>query len=199
MEHAGKLVDDEALRAAMKDSGLGTPATRASIIETIIKRGFVHREGKALVPTPMGIGLIDALPIPSLASPELTGSWEARLARIARRKEQRAMFMKDIGRYVLEMVQACRGSGPMPTIPTEAPKTKRVSAKRNKVSKAVSPVTPSSLADLGCPVCKQGNIMTGKRGWGCTRWREGCSFVIWFEENGQKRNEADMRRIIAGG
>jgi DNA topoisomerase-3 len=55
------------------------------------------------------------------------------------------------------------------------------------------------MGDLLCPTCKQGKIMAGKRGWGCTRWREGCSFVVWFEENGQKRSEADLRRIVAGG
>lgn len=201
MENAGKMVEDETLRAAMKDSGLGTPATRASIIETIIKRSFVHREGKALVPTPMGIGLIDALPIRSLASPELTGSWEARLARIARGKERRAAFMEDIGHYVLEMVQACRGSGPMPKIPTEPAKVKRAPAKRKRANKEEpsSPPMNSSMGDLLCPTCKQGKIMAGKRGWGCTRWRDGCSFVVWFEENGQKRSEADLRRIVAGG
>lgn len=198
MEHAGKMIDDESLRAAMKDNGLGTPATRASIIETLLKRGFVYREGKSLVPTPMGIGLIDALPIPSLASPELTGSWEARLARIARGKEERAIFMEDIGRYVLEMVQACRKSAPMPAFPAALPKPKRVPTRRKKVSQEAAPAKrpEPSIGELSCPHCKQGKLMAGKRGWGCTRWREGCSFVIWFEENGLKRTEADLRRIV---
>ena len=109
MESAGRDISDEELRAAMRDSGLGTPATRAATIETLIRRTFVARDGKNLVPTEMGIGLIDALPVKSLASPELTGSWEARLARMARGEETRAAFMADISRYVSDVVTAIRG------------------------------------------------------------------------------------------
>ena len=109
MESAGRDIADEELRAAMRDSGLGTPATRAATIETLIRRTFVARDGKNLVPTEMGIGLIDALPVKSLASPELTGTWEARLARVARGEETRAAFMADISRYVSDVVTAIRG------------------------------------------------------------------------------------------
>ena len=109
MESAGRDISDEELRAAMRDSGLGTPATRAATIETLIRRTFVARDGKNLVPTDMGIGLIDALPEKSLASPELTGSWEARLSRVARGEETRAAFMADISRYVSDVVTAIRG------------------------------------------------------------------------------------------
>lgn len=112
MESAGKSIDDEALRAAMKDTGLGTPATRASIIETLLDRGYILRDKQALVPTATGMGLISALPVASLASPELTGAWEARLARVARGQESRAAFMADITRYVEELVDAIRGAAP---------------------------------------------------------------------------------------
>src|SRR6185503_9586270 len=109
MESAGREISDEALRAAMRDSGLGTPATRAATIETLIRRTFVTRDGKNLVPTDMGIGLIETLPEKSLASPELTGTWEARLSRVARGEETRAAFMADISRYVSDVVTAIRG------------------------------------------------------------------------------------------
>ena len=109
MESAGRDISDEEMRAAMRDSGLGTPATRAATIETLIRRTFVARDGKNLVPTDMGIGLIDALPEKSLASPELTGTWEARLSRVARGEETRAAFMADISRYVSDVVAAIRG------------------------------------------------------------------------------------------
>ncbi len=92
MESAGKSIDDEALRQAMKDCGLGTPATRAAVIETLLKRDYIERTKQHLVPTETGIGLIQALPAPSLASPDLTGQWESRLARIARGEETRAAF-----------------------------------------------------------------------------------------------------------
>jgi DNA topoisomerase III len=207
MENAGKLVDDEEMRAAMKDSGLGTPATRAAIIETLLKRVFVSREGKHLVPTPMGIGLIEALPVQNLASPELTGSWEARLARIARGQEQRTVFMGDIAAYVKEVVDAIRGAEPMAEVPLAvqkppagkgARKPRRKTKKGEPAASAV-PVLRQGIADLVCPVCKQGPIIVGKRGWGCSRWRQGCKFVVWFEADGKKRSEADLRAIVQHG
>jgi DNA topoisomerase-3 len=209
MENAGKLVEDEELRAAMKDSGLGTPATRAAIIETLLKRTFVIREGKHLVPTLMGMGLIDALPVPSLASPELTGNWEARLARIARGQEQRTTFMGDIARYVKEVVDAIRAAAPMVNVPIVPQKaaSKKISGKgtRKPRKKKDEPTTSleqeagQGLTDLVCPMCKQGKMITGKRGWGCNRWREGCKFVVWFEEDGKKRSLADLRLIVHKG
>jgi DNA topoisomerase III len=163
------------------------------------------------VPTPMGIGLIDALPVQSLASPELTGNWEARLARIARGQEARAAFMGDIARYVQEVVDAIRQAAPMASIPIEAQPGRRPAGKggrRPRKAKAGAgtppqpnsspPTTPTAgLTGLRCPACKQGGIITGKRGWGCSRWREGCKFVVWFEENGAKRSLAELRAIVA--
>ncbi len=116
METAGKRIDDEALRAAMKDTGLGTPATRASIIETLLRREYIAREKNHLVATPLGESLIAQIPLASLASPELTGTWEARLAAIARGKDTRAAFMADIARYVTQIVDAVRGA-PAPPAP----------------------------------------------------------------------------------
>ncbi|HEY5281575.1 MAG TPA: DNA topoisomerase, partial [Polyangia bacterium] len=213
MENAGKMVDDEEMRAAMKDSGLGTPATRASIIETLLKRVFVAREGKHLVPTPMGIGLIEAIPVQNLVSPELTGDWEARLARIARGQERRAAFMGDIASYVKEVVDAVRAAAPMAEVPLLAQKPPsgkgarkpRAKAKKGEVAAKTAAAAPrlmmpkSGLADLFCPACKQGHVIAGKRGWGCSRWREGCKFVVWFEEDGKKRSEADLRAIVNRG
>ncbi len=116
METAGKRIDDEGLRAAMKDTGLGTPATRASIIETLLRREYIARDKNNLVATPLGESLIAQIPIASLASAELTGTWEARLAAIARGKDTRAAFMADIARYVTQIVDAVRGA-PAPPAP----------------------------------------------------------------------------------
>jgi DNA topoisomerase-3 len=225
MENAGRLVEDEELRAAMKDSGLGTPATRAAIIETLLKRAFVVREGKHIVPTPMGIGLIEALPVQGLASPELTGQWEARLARIARREEPRARFMGDIASYVKDLVEAIRKAAPMAEVPmlaqtpppgmgghkprrgaTKAGADKPVAKRRKRATSDAASSPPRTspvaveggIADLMCPTCRQGKIITGKRGWGCSHWREGCKFVVWFEEEGKRRTIADLRALVAG-
>ncbi|TMQ04470.1 MAG: RecQ family ATP-dependent DNA helicase, partial [Deltaproteobacteria bacterium] len=130
MESAGKIIDDEALREAMKDCGLGTPATRAAIIETLLRRAYIVRDKQHLAPTAIGIGLIGALPVASLASPELTGAWEARLARIARGQETRAAFMADIERYVADLVESIRTSNPPPPPPDGAPAQARPRGRR---------------------------------------------------------------------
>jgi DNA topoisomerase-3 len=215
-------VDDEELRAAMKDCGLGTPATRAATIETLLKRGFVARESKHLVATPVGMALIDALPVPTLASPELTGAWEARLARMARGEDRRDGFMADIGRYVREVVDAIRAAAPMRVVPLpasarkgrkgargggsagqgrkptrrRAPTRSTKSAARRPAAEAASPPR-ESVGDLLCPRCRTGHLLTGKRGWGCSRWREGCNFVVWFEEKGVRRSLADLRALVS--
>ncbi|MGB8298435.1 MAG: DNA topoisomerase [Polyangia bacterium] len=215
-------LDDDELRAAMKDSGLGTPATRAATIETLLKRGFVAREGKHLTATPVGVALIDGLPVPSLASPELTGTWEARLARMARGEDRRDTFMADIGRYVHEVVDAIRAAAPMRAVPLPAASAgqgkkwarersagrgRKPAAKRGlpATSEAARPAPESNadarprdgVSDLLCPRCRSGHLMTGKRGWGCSRWREGCDFVVWFEESGVRRSEADLRDLLS--
>jgi DNA topoisomerase-3 len=110
MESAGKKIEDEQLRQRMKDCGLGTPATRASTIETLIKRDYIAREKKQVKPTATGIALIDAVPVESLRSPELTGTWEERLAKMARQEEKRTTFMADIAGYAREMVDKIKTS-----------------------------------------------------------------------------------------
>ena len=190
MEYAGRDIADEALRAAMKDTGLGTPATRAATIETLVKRGFIARQGKQIVATATGIALIEGLPVASLASPELTGTWEARLARVARGQEARAAFMNDIARYVGEVVNAIRGR---PAVSPPPPSN-------GAAQVAPPPARPvASTPKLICPRCKQASLVTGKRGWGCARWREGCPFVVWFETAGRRLSEAQLRDLIEKG
>ena len=220
MESAGRDISDEELRAAMRDSGLGTPATRAATIETLIRRTFVARDGKNLVPTEMGIGLIDALPEKSLASPELTGTWEARLSRVARGQETRAAFMADISRYVTDVVAAIRGGAGAAVKPTtEAAPHISASQTRPPLEKTGKSPRPSpatrrgpgssrapSVAAAGtastthtCPRCKQATLVAGHRGWGCARWRDGCTFVIWFEVQGRRITDAELADLVTKG
>ncbi|MDZ4697613.1 MAG: DNA topoisomerase [Deltaproteobacteria bacterium] len=207
METAGREIEDESLRAAMKDSGLGTPATRASIIETLIHRDFIRRDKKVLQATDTGMALIEALPVASLASPELTGSWEARLTRIARGLETRVAFMKDIRAFVEESVGAIRGAprnrvmaGARPTVePTLPVAAKRApQSARNKEPSGELKAPKFKVDDLVCPACKQGHLIAGKRGWGCERWKEGCKFVVWFDVGGVPvQRKADLKKRIA--
>ena len=104
METAGKLVDDEELREAMKDSGIGTPATRAAIIERLIAVGYIERDGRALVATEKGLNVIRLLDRHPLTSPELTGDWEQRLAKIEHGEDSREKFMADIAKFAKETV-----------------------------------------------------------------------------------------------
>lgn len=370
MERAGQELDDEVMRRAMKEAGLGTPATRASMIETLLKRGYIERDGKALVPTAAGRALIEAIRSDELKSAALTGQWEARLAHVAAGKVSRKDFMEETRRLcerlvsellsssvaipasalgetsgageVLGRCPVCRGevtegfhaygcsngrtctfvifkkiagkdikpnlvklllSGKTSQVfkgfksksgksfeaalklnaegkvelvfdgagrrvqgagrdeeeagveeaPTPAPKRsrakkapavlvtdsaavedkpKRPRAKRAaaieeppapaepavcrspqhkeeapapqaraaaKCAAAGLPQTPEGMA---CPMCKEGALMRGRRGWGCTRWREGCHFVIWIKEGEGAQTDAEIAQVVmemAGG
>lgn len=112
MQGAGRELEDEELKGAMKDRGLGTPATRAGIIETLLKRGYILRKRKALLPTEKGMGLIAALKAESLTSPAMTGEWEARLERMRRGEEARASFMDDVRAFVAQLVDQIRAATP---------------------------------------------------------------------------------------
>jgi DNA topoisomerase III len=173
METAGKLVDDDELREAMKDSGIGTPATRAAIIERLIEVGYVEREGRSLVATEKGVGVIRLLGEHPLTSPTLTGDWEHRLGRIEHGEETRERFMKDIAEFA-------RG-----TVGELDAKLKEVRLPR---------------ANLGpCPVCGQ-DIVENRKGFSCwSREDPGCGFVIWKSKAGKTLPAAVARELIATG
>jgi DNA topoisomerase-3 len=173
METAGKLVDDEELREAMKDSGIGTPATRAAIIERLIDVGYVERDGRALVATEKGINVIRLLGEHPLTSPALTGDWEHRLARIEQGEETRARFMDDIAKFAGETV------GVLDTT------LKDVRIPR---------------ANLGpCPVCGR-DIVENRKGYSCwSREDPGCGFVIWKSKAGKQLPAAVARELIQKG
>ena len=171
METAGKLVDDEELREAMKDSGIGTPATRAAIIERLIDVGYVEREGRSLVCTEKGVNVIRFLGEHALTSPSLTGDWEHRLARIEEGEESRERFMGDIAAFARE------------TVGVLDEKLKEVRIPR---------------ANLGpCPVCGR-DIVENRKGFSCwSREDPGCGFVIWKSKAGKKLPAAVARELIA--
>src|SRR5215210_3177513 len=173
METAGKLVDDDELREAMKESGIGTPATRAAIIERLIDVGYVERDGRALVPTEKGMNVIRLLGEHPLTSPSLTGEWEHRLAAIEDGKDSRKAFMADIASFA--------GS----TVGELDAKLKDVRIPR---------------ANLGpCPVCGH-DIVENRKGFSCwSREDPGCGFVIWKAKAGKQLPAAVARELIATG
>jgi DNA topoisomerase-3 len=191
METAGKLVDEGAvdplapagtggvavtadeIREAMKDSGIGTPATRAAIIERLISVGYIERDGRSLVASEKGLNVVRLLDGHALTSPGLTGDWEHRLNRIEHGEEERADFMRDIAGFADSTVQELDA------------KLKDVKIPR---------------ANLGpCPVCGH-DIMENRKGYSCWgREDPGCGFVIWKSKAGKTLTPAIVREIIATG
>jgi DNA topoisomerase-3 len=173
METAGKLVDDDELREAMKDSGIGTPATRAAIIERLITVGYLERDGRALVATEKGLNVIRLLNEHALTSPGLTGSWEQRLGKIERGEDSRKAFMGDIAGFAQETVKEL----------DETLKDVRI-----------------PRAKLGpCPVCGH-EIVENRKGYSCwARDDPGCGFVIWKSKAGKTLPIALARELIKTG
>jgi DNA topoisomerase III len=173
METAGKLVDDEELREAMKDSGIGTPATRAAIIERLIQVGYVERDGRALVVTEKGLNVIRLLGEHALTSPGMTGEWEHRLARIENGQDSREAFMGDIVKFTAD------------TVGELDQKLKDVRIPR---------------ARLGpCPICGR-EIVENRKGYSCwSRDDPGCGFVIWKAKAGKQLPIAVARELIKTG
>jgi DNA topoisomerase-3 len=173
METAGKLVDDDELREAMKDSGIGTPATRAAIIERLITVGYLERDGRALVATEKGLNVIRLLNDHALTSPGLTGSWEQRLGKIERGEDSRQDFMGDIAGFARETVREL----------DETLKDVRIPRAR-----------------LGpCPVCGH-EIVENRKGYSCwARDDPGCGFVIWKAKAGKQLPIAVAKELIKTG
>jgi DNA topoisomerase-3 len=272
MERAGAKLDDEELRRAMKESGLGTPATRANIIETLLARQYVAREGKVLVPTPDGKALIDALPVPALKSAALTAQWESRLSAMADGRGGRGPFMDDVRQFAAELVGAIAAAPPpehlandagpalgiCPICRTPVRESRRayvcekgrdcsfvifktvarrkigvglakllLAGRRSQVlrgfrSKKGKPFPAALRLDADgrvafcfdggeevgpspaqrpalCPACREGEVVRGRRGWGCSRWRDGCRFVVWFEQFGRVIPDAEADLLFRSG
>ncbi len=184
METAGKKIDNEELREAMKDCGLGTPATRAQILERLIKVGYIVREKNRLLPTEKG-ERFTAIVNNDLASPEMTGDWEKKLADIRQGKYSRSTFMEEIKSYtknLISIVQSDEGS-PIKLANADKPKSKKVYRKKtsNHIQRqAVTKADQVKLGDFGnCPRCG-GVIIEGKKGFGCSNWKtKNCQFVAW--------------------
>ena len=188
METAGKLVDDETLRAALKENGIGRPSTRAAIIETLFKRHYIRKERKNLVATPTGIELIDLIHEELLKSAELTGIWEKKLRDIEHQKYDAHQFVDELKVQVTEIVRQVMGDSTNRhvTVLTEEDLKKSKPAKTAQAPKPKAP-RQKKAASAGepvegapCPLCGQGHIIRGKTAYGCSRWKEGCTYRVPF-------------------
>lgn len=199
METAGKFVEDETLRAALKENGIGRPSSRAGIIETLFKRHYIRRERKNLVATATGIELIDIIHEELLKSCELTGIWEKRLRDIEHKKDDAADFINGLKQQVTEIVNDVLrdNTNRRVTILTDedlkkkkkTTKKKTTTAKAdNKKADAPQPTPPDStsaddsIIGTTCPVCGKGTIIKGKTAYGCSNWRNGCTYRVDFDK-----------------
>lgn len=199
METAGKFVEDETLRAALKENGIGRPSSRAGIIETLFKRHYIRRERKNLVATATGIELIDIIHEELLKSCELTGIWEKRLRDIEHKKDDAADFINGLKQQVTEIVNDVLrdNTNRRVTILTDedlkkkkkTTKKKTTTAKAdNKKADAPQPTPPDStsaddsIIGTTCPICGNGTIIKGKTAYGCSNWRNGCTYRVDFDK-----------------
>ena len=186
METAGKFVEDETLRAALKENGIGRPSSRAGIIETLFKRHYIRRERKNLVATATGIELIDIIHEELLKSCELTGIWEKRLRDIEHKKDDAADFINGLKQQVTEIVNDVLrdNTNRRVTILTDEDlkKKKKTTKKKTTTAKADNKKTDDSIIGTTCPVCGKGTIIKGKTAYGCSNWRNGCTYRVDFNK-----------------
>ena len=199
METAGKFVEDETLRAALKENGIGRPSSRAGIIETLFKRHYIRRERKNLVATATGIELIDIIHEELLKSCELTGIWEKRLRDIEHKKDDAADFIKGLKHQVTEIINDLLRDNThrrVTILTDEDLKKKKKTTKKktttakadNKKADAPQPTPPDStsaddsIIGTTCPICGKGTIIKGKTAYGCSNWRNGCTYRVDFDK-----------------
>ena len=200
METAGKLVDNDELRDALKENGIGRPSTRAAIIETLFKRHYIRKERKNLIATPTGVELIQLIREELLKSAELTGIWEKKLREIERRNYNAATFLSELKQMVTDIVYMVLrdNSNRRVTVMPEEPKApaakpaarekkteKKTTARKKKDAPSPAPANslPEGDAIVGqpCPLCGKGTILKGKTAYGCSEWKNGCTFRKPFD------------------
>ena len=200
METAGKLVDNDELRDALKENGIGRPSTRAAIIETLFKRHYIRKERKNLIATPTGVELIQLIREELLKSAELTGIWEKKLREIERRNYDAATFLSELKQMVTDIVYTVLrdNSNRRVTVMPEEPKApaakpaarekkneKKTTTRKKKDAPSPAPANslPEGDAIVGqpCPLCGKGTILKGKTAYGCSEWKNGCTFRKPFD------------------
>ena len=200
METAGKTVDDEELRDAMKENGIGRPSTRAAIIETLFKRRYIRKERKSITPTLAGIQLIDTIREELLKSASLTGLWEKKLRQIERGEYSAPQFIEELKTMIAEIVlnvlrDNSSGSIAVEQGKPEKPKSPSVADGKGKPKKPRAP-RPKSIEEIVCPVCGKGHLVKGKKAFGCSEYRNGCHTVLPFTEYPADLTPAKLSSLV---
>ena len=191
METAGRTVDNEELRDALKENGIGRPSTRAAIIQTLFRRGYIRRRNKSLEATPTGVELIGVIKEELLKSAELTGQWENKLRRIEHHDYSAQQFIAELKQMVCELVDTVlRDANPRRvTASASAELPTRFTAKKGESATATATAPPNEKpkrkvirAGSPCPQCGEGKVLKGKTAYGCSRWKEGCTWRKPFKK-----------------
>lgn len=208
METAGKLVDDDELRDALKENGIGRPSTRAAVIETLFKRNYIRKERKNLYATQTGVELIGTIKEELLKSAELTGMWEKKLRQIEKSEYDPRQFINELKDMLTEVVANVKNEwGSSITIEEavkEVAKTPKPKAPKEKKTggdkKTSKPKAKDKKAEkevvLICPICRKGTILKGKSAYGCSEWKSGCKFRLSFDETGDNINNKELEAIL---
>lgn len=206
METAGKLVDNDELRDALKENGIGRPSTRAAIIETLFKRNYIRKERKNLYPTATGVELIDTIHEELLKSAELTGLWEKKLRQIERGTYEARTFLEELKQMVNQVVinvlsdQSTRRITIEEAVkeqPKEEKKEKKPRKPRAKKEEAPKEKTaPKQPEKPVCPVCKKGSILRGKTAYGCSEYKNGCTFRMDYATYGEGLTDEELITVI---
>ncbi len=187
METAGKQVDDDELRDLMKANGIGRPSTRANIIETLFKRKYIKRNKKQIVPTSTGVQLIGLVQNELLKSAELTGQWEKQLKEIESGDFSASRFIAQMKVMVDDLVAEVRLA-----------KNKAIVSNQPVEAKKAAPAK-KGIVGKECPKCKEGRLLKGKTGFGCSRWNEGCQFLLPLKFLDKKISDVQLIRILEKG
>lgn len=210
MESAGKTVDDETLREALKENGIGRPSTRSAIIETLFKRRYIKRQRKSIDCTEAGMQLIDTINQEILKSASLTGIWENRLRLIERGQYTAEEFIGQLKLMITEIVKDVladnsqrqiivdqqKQSSDKKTRTNTSKETKKSSTKADGEKKRKAP-TVKSLDAIICPACGQGHIVKGRTAYGCSRYKDGCKMLLPFDKYAADLTPAQLNRKIS--
>ena len=206
METAGKLVEDDDLRDALKENGIGRPSTRAAVIETLFKRNYIRKEKKNLFATITGIELIQTIKEELLKSAELTGIWEKKLRQIERSEYEPRVFIDELKQMLSQIVTNVRNDwGTRITIQEAVKETEKSEKKKTKSKENKAPSEKKTRAKkekteskelLICPTCKKGKLLKGKSAYGCSEWKNGCTFRLAFDGNIENMNDNELNNYL---
>lgn len=193
METAGKSIEDDELREAMKENGIGRPSTRAAIIETLFKRKYISKEKKNLKATSAGIALIDTIKVEMLKSAKLTGIWENKLRKIERKEYEAKDFINELKTQIEQIVfeVLSDNSGNKITIVEETEKKSKTSEPKAKRKPAIR-----KLEQIICPICGKGHLVKGKTAYGCSEFRTGCTFREFFTDIPEDATPSQVNKKI---